>query len=139
MNWFTKIKIRRQYFSYVFKKKIMDLKIYTYEHVYLQHNGQCVRHHLNGPEGVYNVFELISPENPIWCKPERKQKTFSYLWKHTSTLSAYYVTQEYPYFGAARDLRGVTGTKKLPLIDALIFCLMIVLSVSILCLRAVRR
>lgn len=35
----------------------------------LQLNGECVCHHLNGPQRVHNILQLVLSQNPVWCKP----------------------------------------------------------------------
>ena len=40
--------------------------------VYLQQNRKCVCHHLNRPERVHNIFELVLSQNPVRCKPENQ-------------------------------------------------------------------
>lgn len=41
---------------------------------YLQNDGECFSHHLNGPERIHNVFQLVLSENPIRCKPETQKQ-----------------------------------------------------------------
>lgn len=42
------------------------------QEICLQHNGECVCHHLNGPQRVHNLLHLVLSQNPVWCKPGRQ-------------------------------------------------------------------
>lgn len=35
----------------------------------LQHNGECVCHHLNGHQRIHNLLQLVLSQNPVWGKP----------------------------------------------------------------------
>lgn len=39
------------------------------DEICLQLNGECVCHHLNGPQRVHNVLQLVLPQNPVWSEP----------------------------------------------------------------------
>lgn len=39
------------------------------DEICLQLNGECVCHHLNGPQRVHDILQLVLPQNPVWCKP----------------------------------------------------------------------
>lgn len=45
--------------------------------IYLQHDGQSVCDHLNGPERVHHVFQLVLPEDPVWCEPGKHRTAVS--------------------------------------------------------------
>lgn len=40
--------------------------------VYLHYNGQRLCHHLNGPERIHDVFQLVLSEDPVWSKPKKQ-------------------------------------------------------------------
>lgn len=39
------------------------------DEICLQLNGECVRHHLNGPQRVHNILQLVLPQHPVRSKP----------------------------------------------------------------------
>lgn len=45
----------------------------------LQHNGECVCHHLNGHQGIHNVLQLVLSQNPVWGKPGTHDRHVSHL------------------------------------------------------------
>lgn len=61
----------KHYIKYflMLKKEKKKKKATMKDEICLQLNGECACHHLNGPQRVHYILQLVPPQNPVRGKP----------------------------------------------------------------------